>query len=564
MKTKLLLTFLFLSFSLSAQYTFEELEINSNGDSKPHSFVEFKGELYFSAINNNSGRELWKTDGTTSGTVLVKDINSNGDADPRRLTVLNNELFFTAKNGTNGRELWKTDGTEEGTVMVKDVLTGVGDGLVSTYKPFHIHNNKLVFVGFLMNPNGGSFLFESDGTENGTKRISSNVKVDFDTNTEKGLVTLGNTLFFNGNSNGGANVGEELWKYDGTNTTIVKDINPGSNSSFPSEMTVYNNLVYFVAEKSGEGDELWKTDGTESGTTLVKDIRPGGIGSFSNYARFKVFKNKLYFAANDGVHGREIWVSDGTESGTTLFLDINTNGNQNALVESDGVQQLFYIFNDKMYFKATDTYNASNIENNIEPWETDGTIAGTKQLANLNPNGNSMSAYNYFFSYNNRLLFTGIDFSDPTKGTLWSYDFFNTPINIKPENTTFEDVEVGFYRPIVFNNTLYLSAKFNINNTDNGTELWKITSNPLNVQRFQNDLSFKVYPNPTSTNFTIFSENKSIEKIELFNVLGKKVFEKRIENQVKVNLNSREFSKGMYLVKIYSENKITSKKLIIN
>ena len=42
------------------------------------------------------------------------------------LTVFNNELFFAATDG-NGTELWKTDGTESGTVMVKDIYPGGDD-----------------------------------------------------------------------------------------------------------------------------------------------------------------------------------------------------------------------------------------------------------------------------------------------------------------------------------------------------------------------------------------------------------------------------------------------------
>ena len=53
--------------------------------------------------------------------VLVKDIWPTGSYIPRNLANVNGTLFFAANDGLNGLELWKSDGTEVGTVMVKDV-----------------------------------------------------------------------------------------------------------------------------------------------------------------------------------------------------------------------------------------------------------------------------------------------------------------------------------------------------------------------------------------------------------------------------------------------------------
>ena len=83
------------------------------------------GTVYFSASDATHGDELWKSDGTSSGTVLVSDIDPGTvSSHPRNLTVVGNTVFFAANDGTHGIELWKTDGTTAGTVMVKDVLPG--------------------------------------------------------------------------------------------------------------------------------------------------------------------------------------------------------------------------------------------------------------------------------------------------------------------------------------------------------------------------------------------------------------------------------------------------------
>ena len=90
--------------------TFMLKDINtspSSPDSNPSYFTEYLGELFFVADDGVNGRELWKTDGTDVGTVLVNNINPSGDSNPQGLTVANNILFFSANDGTTGIELWK-------------------------------------------------------------------------------------------------------------------------------------------------------------------------------------------------------------------------------------------------------------------------------------------------------------------------------------------------------------------------------------------------------------------------------------------------------------------------
>lgn len=191
----------------------------------------------------------------------------------------------------------------------------------------------------------------------------------------------------------------QLWISDGTSsgTQFLKQFAPWGWNQFC--FTLLNDKLYFAASDSTHGEELWVTDGTVAGTQMVLDIFPGGWGGFYGFDiagvnKFATLGGKLYFVANDSLHGSELWVSDGTAAGTTMVLDINpaptASGAQGEVVSANG----------KLYFPADDGVHG------VEMWTSDGTAAGTHLVKDLDLIGNDTSTIGNLIVFNNNIYFT--------------------------------------------------------------------------------------------------------------------------------------------------------------
>ena len=328
--------------------------------SEPVEFTDVNGVLFFVASTLDKGSELWKTDGTAAGTVLVKDIYPGPEESfPRNLVNVDGTLFFRASDPAGGSELWKSDGTVAGTVRVKDIRPGSSGSYAYDLTAV---NGKVFFIA--NDGSTGTELWMSDGTEAGTVQVKD-IYPGSSGAFPRNLTAVGSTLLFVANDPAG---GTELWKTNGTaaGTVQVKDIVAGTTGSFPQDLTNVNGTLYFTAITSAAGQEIWKSNGTSAGTVQVSDIIPGpnsvGPSQLTNLNGTLVFTTKF---SVDGYDGGELWKSDGTTGGTVRVKDILVGPS------SSYYPQWLTVSNGLLYFTAN-TGVGSN-----ELWRSDGSTAGT-------------------------------------------------------------------------------------------------------------------------------------------------------------------------------------------
>lgn len=470
-----------------------------------NNLTNVNGKLYFTSYDPDTGVELWSSNGSDTGTELVKDIMAGTDsASASNLFSFQQKLYFTADNGINGNELWTSDGTEEGTKLVKDLW----DGGSAYPTNFLTVGDKFYFTAY--DQTHGSELWVSNGTSDGTKLVKDIFAGSTEVNdgiTPDSTITLPNNagptnlvkfqdkVFFVADD--GVH-GWELWQTDGTSdgTKLVKDIFPGKstwqddfgnagewvNSSSPMNFLVAGNTLYFTATSSDTGMQLWRTDGTTTNTKLVKNINA--------YSSLVAIGDQVYFSAEDPATGVELWTTDGTETGTKLVKDLFTGsttyeweaGKPTDIVNSSYPNGYINI-NDQIFFTATN-------KNGSELWVSDGTEQGTKMVKDIFPGEQSFSdpafpanSYSYpnnsqpynFVKFQDKLFFTADNGINGYE--LWQSDGTATGTKlVKDINTTNTGIEGDTNN--LGSNPTYLTVVgdelyFKASNEEYGEALWK-------------------------------------------------------------------------------------------
>jgi ELWxxDGT repeat protein len=266
------------------------------------------GMLLLGGNDDSNGIELWRSDGTPEGTVLVKDIVPGPDSSsPVSVANLNGAVLFTARDSNGDLNLWKTDGTENGTTLIAlmERFQANVDGFYPCVYAATVTGNKAVFM--VAATTNKVELWTTDGTAGGTHPIR-----EFD------RVLNGNSPWFLSSTSGMVFIttvpqpgkGVELWRTDGTSTGtfLVRDDYPRDVGSGPGMPVDCNGTVFFSANAS----ELWKSDGTETGTIRVKAMSQDQ-GDSAPYNLVNV-NGTLFFTLTvrsaEGDQEDELWKSD--------------------------------------------------------------------------------------------------------------------------------------------------------------------------------------------------------------------------------------------------------------
>jgi ELWxxDGT repeat protein len=373
-------------------------ETNFFPGSEPSGLLQIGNDLIFAA-NTGSGNEPHSYNLQTETAGIIQNINGNFTSSmiKNEFYKLNNKAYYFASDNSN-LQLWSTDLSTNLTSKVKDFNID--------YYPYSnnmiakVLNNKLYIV--LQQK-----LYISDGTTAGTFQISDIYNVG------NSLQESNGNVFFSGSNN---IYGKELWKTDGTlaGTAIVKDINPGFNSSVwgSDKLYKFNNKIVFLATANNLDWELWSTDGTDSNTISYYTLNNGYPILYDYDVESD---NGMLFTINGN-----LWKTDGTFNGTNLIYN-----------NIPYINKLTY-FKNKTYIDTnTDIYyvdqaNQVAILNNPSgavlqtiATSSNGNYLALKELGNntskvyffddtnLLQSNVKFTADNKFIEYQNKLLFSG-------------------------------------------------------------------------------------------------------------------------------------------------------------
>jgi uncharacterized protein (TIGR03437 family) len=320
----------------------------------------FGGSLFFAATDGEQGSQLWKTNGALAGTVLVKQINAAGSSHPRDAAVVRDNAFVS------DTLVFRADDGIHGGELWKTNGSGAGTTLVKDIGVSAGSSNPAEFV-----LRGDELYFTAVGDPGERTQWKTNGTVEGTVTTDEGP-RLSEPRFYAFDD--GVH-GRELWKTDGTEagTALLKDINPGPADGVVEEpeMVLTGETLFFPADDGLHGLELWKSDGSAAGTVMVRNIHAAtGIGS--DPRAFTDLNGILMFFAASGQSSNELWRSDGTEAGTVLVQDLRLKAPTGALF-ADRV-----VSNNLLFFIAAGPQTGYDL------WRTDGTADGTLFLKDLN------------------------------------------------------------------------------------------------------------------------------------------------------------------------------------
>ena len=208
---------------------------------------------------------------------------------------------------------------------------------------------------------------------------------------ESAPVVVNGELFFTAKD---ATHGTQLWESNGTasGTTMLTDLNVKNGGPDPQDLTAVGNTLFFSANDGPDGDQLWESNGTASGTVMLSDVTPNYGGCFPS--DLTAVAGTLYFTAYSPSDGMQLFKSNGTAGGTVMVADINgTSGAAPANLTASG---------STLYFTAADSTDGTQL------WKSNGTAGGTVRLTTNDPTSGGLVPAE-LTAVGNTLYFVGYD-----------------------------------------------------------------------------------------------------------------------------------------------------------
>ncbi|HEX6813647.1 MAG TPA: hypothetical protein VF384_18655 [Planctomycetota bacterium] len=309
----------------------------------PGSVATVGGRLLIGAAN-----QLFASDGTAAGTAAIAAPVTN----PHSLTVVGNLAYFRSGGAATGEELWRTDGTAAGTLLVSGLANARYEHMVPV-------SGRLFCFVTTTNP---PLLLSSNGTAAGTQTIPVALSPAYTSLAALGTEAVGTFGFGSSDPEVHATDGTLA----GTRRLTHEQSRPGVRSAGPG--AALGDVLFVVADTAPFGSELWRTDGTAAGTSLVQDLAPGPAHGVNEVV---TFQGQLWFTS-----GPALWRSDGTPVGSSLVLQ-----------PDPAALWLFGVV------AAPDHLLFSTSVNGVQRlWRSDGSTAGTVELDSV---GNYQVLFNW-------------------------------------------------------------------------------------------------------------------------------------------------------------------------
>lgn len=280
--------------------------------------------LYFFWTNLNQPTRLWRSDGTSGGTVAVLSLPADTYVTGIS-TVIQGSVFFsvTSGGGPGVGKLYRTDGTAAGTLPVWDFPDGL-----DVPKHFTVAGGKLFFIntGF---SRSDLYVAKLDGTD--VRKVNLPRTGNFEPSVESSFLTaVGDRVLFTAYTVGGQVA--QLHSTDGTDAGTVKlaggqvGVDPNRLGSPLAVAGGKAVLVQTSVDPAQRG--LYVTDGTPAGTTrIVEATRTGQLGGFDVSAvRWFTEDGKAYYLAQNGGTGIRVYETDGTAAGTRPIHYVKAGG----------------------------------------------------------------------------------------------------------------------------------------------------------------------------------------------------------------------------------------------